>query len=345
MNLHRLHVDELNEAPGSAGDRLLTALRVSGACILEVPQYGVLHSRSLAAARWLFSLDSLSKQFPSTPAADAQAAADVSCEFGGMTFRRAASEVFALERGWVPPGRSSSGVAKEYFQYGHDIPNTVTRSSRLMNVWPDCVGAQEFRASKLEYVNVVTRAHVAMCRAVSAALFDGRTDAFHRSPLNLICRDTRYLPRPSSEGAKKETWIRNKPHVDLGEWTLIKVEKGFELLDGDSSDHGRNPDESNAWAPVPPQAFGADEVLVIAGLALEIRLGGAVRAVWHRVVGSPEGPPESRYSIVTFGNAGLDDVLSPIPGKSESSRHYPAIRRDELPIVGNRAYMRVLGDS
>lgn len=247
-------------------------------------------------------------------------------EVDGAAFFRAhhndrRADFLGKERGW-----SRSGArAKEYFQYGPEVRRGD--ESFIPNIWPTGDFGREFRLVKLDHLARLCAVHRAMFGVLGSVL---NKDKIAESPDSILCRDSHFLPTTQS------SVVRNKAHVDLCEGTLIHVEPGLQLYQGEAREPADVVDDAAGWQDV----SGAG-LLFIPGLALEIRTGGALRATWHRVV-SRVSAEQSRYSIVSFGHADVDDVLGPdlVPRGHEPARHYEPISREQLTVMGGLEYLR-----
>lgn len=343
--LERISIEAIDGDPSVTGRSMLEMLANNRALIIKVPGYGGLHQRSIDLARWFFNQPYEAKatadgcRFFSEKFRDA----DIQFEFAGESYRRMTADVYGKERGWTPLGKSNSAVRNEMFQYGCEKLPSGRDEPALQNVWPTCANADRFVSAKRALMDRMESLHRSLFSVISAGLFGGCTTRLCSEDVNIFCRDTHYFPKPQampSCEAQESIWVRNNAHVDLGETTLIKVEPGLQLYTGRATEYEYIINDSKGWCEIEASAFEQDDLLLITGLALEIRLGGAVPAVWHRVVGTTsKESADSRYSIVSFGNAGSNDLLTPlVPGR----REYIPIHRNHLPLVGNRGYVAAL---
>ncbi|WP_246761128.1 2OG-Fe(II) oxygenase family protein [Ralstonia solanacearum] len=134
--------------------------------------------------------------------------------------------------------------------------------------------------------------------------------------------------------------IRNPAHVDLSNGTLVHYREGLQLYAGRQRERAAICRDEAGWCDLDGASLPPDALIYLIGLATEITTHGRYLATWHRVVcDGPPGMHTPRLSIVSFCNAGIDDVL---PGGADlraSGIVYPPIERALLPVIGNVAYL------
>ena len=319
QHLSLLALDLIVSAPKLAGGILRDALQRQRACVISIPGFSNLYNASCQQSLEFFDLP-LNRKAAIMGIADSDIA----------RVRK-----HPCERGWKPSGSSKTGALKEYFQYGLDVDEgqAIPR-----NTWPEWDGLGAFRFAKTAVLDAFVGAHLALFRALESDAAMLRLEHFYSWPANILCRDTHYIaPSQASIGAGAAFW--STPHVDLAELTLLKPERGLELYLGSSADPGEVNSATANWARVEHDSFSEDELLCIGGLAMEIRSGGRVRATWHRVIRDSLG---DRYSIVSFGNAGVVDVLSAPKTREETGfNRYESISRPSLADIGSEEYLKL----
>jgi isopenicillin N synthase-like dioxygenase len=347
ITLERLELADIEKVPGSTGNHLVDKLKKDRALFIRVSHYNDVHEESARLSRLFFALpqeekhSALGVHFFRRHCGDLR----LSTSFLGETYCASAAELFGKERGWVPTGESNTKVRKEYFQFGFEVGAPVeSRGNLIQNVWPLGDFGRYFKRVKLRHLDLFCTLHLAIFRAMSRHFFNGCSDRFHTWPANILCRDTHYLPQQTSceVGINSNYHVRNLPHIDLGEGTLIKVENGLQIYTGRCTDAESIFNDVAGWKFIDESGCSPDDLLYIPGLALEIRSGGKIPATWHRVVAETDtGAAHPRYSIVSFGNAGTYDILAPFDSRRDERQAYAyiPIQRDHLPIIGNGVYV------
>ncbi len=347
ITLDRLEFSDIEKVPGSTADHLVDKLKKDRAIFIRMSDYDDVHKESVRLTRLFFALpeeekhSALGVHFFRRQCGDLR----LSTSFLGETYCASAAELFGKERGWVPTGQSNTKVRKEYFQFGLEGGASVESQGDLIhNVWPIGDFGRYFNRIKLRHLDLFCTLHLAIFRAMSRHFFNGCSDRFHTWTANILCRDTHYLPQQTNCEARINggCHVRNLPHVDLGEGTLIKLENGLQIYTGSCAGADSISKDVAGWKFIDESGCGPNDLLYIPGLALEIRSGGKIPATWHRVVAETDtGAAHARYSVVSFGNAGTYDILAPFESRRDERQacNYIPIRRDHLPIIGNGVYV------
>lgn len=339
-----------------ATPRTLACVKASlarhGAIILTAEGAHRLHMRSLDAARSFFHADAAIKAAVDGRRHYAARHGDATLAFrhAGIEHRCSLAELLGAERGWIPRGTSPSGANKEYLQYGvfgrrvaDGLPGL---KHNLWPCWPDRAQTRAFRAAKIQQTRFHARLHRAMLALLDSELSPpGQPAAPAHPPYEIICRDTFYHPHPAAPMAgaadrQAPRPIRNPAHVDLSNGTLVHYREGLQLYAGRQRERAAICRDEAGWFDLDGASLPPDALIYLIGLATEITTHGRYLATWHRVVCcGPPGMHTPRLSIVSFCNAGIDDVL---PGGADlraSGIVYPPIERALLPVIGNVAYL------
>lgn len=312
----------------------------------------LLHMRSLEAALSFFQADAAIKAAVDGRRYYAGRHGDATLTFrhAGIEHRRSLAELLGAERGWIPRGTSPSGADKEYLQYGvfgRRVPDGLPGlKHNLWPRWPDPAQTRAFRMAKIGQTRLHARLHRAMLALLDSELAPpGPPAAPAHPPYEILCRDTFYHPHPAAPEAgiaDRQTAlpIRNPAHVDLSNGTLVHYREGLQLYAGRQRERAAICHDEAGWFDLDGACLPPDALIYLVGLATEITTRGRYLAAWHRVVcDSPCGTHRPRLSIVSFCNAGIDDVL---PGGADlraSGLVYPPIERTLLPVIGNVAYL------
>ncbi len=339
-----------------AAPRTLACVRASlarhGAIVITAEGAHLLHMRSLDAALSFFHADAAIKAAVDGRRYYAARHGDTTLAFryAGAEHHRSVAELLGAERGWVPCGTSPSGANKEYLQYGvfgRRVPDGLPGlKHNLWPCWPDRAQTCAFRVAKIEQTRFHARLHRAMLALLGSELScSGQPAAPALPPDEIICRDTFYHPHPAAPAAgaadrQVPRPIRNPAHVDLSNGTLVHYREGLQLYAGRQRQRAAICHDEAGWLDLDSACLPPDALIYLVGLATEIATRGRYLAAWHRVVCSdPPGMHGPRLSIVSFCNAGIDDVL---PGGNDlraSGFVYPPIERTLLPVIGNIAYL------
>jgi len=339
--LPRYSLKQLEATRPALAARLVADLISCGAIIIEVEHYGDLHAASLRETERFFLA---SEEVKATADGllhfkNIHGHAVVELRHGPLVLRPTIAELLAQERGWVRRGQSPSKADKEYFQYG-TLGESVPKKVRALkhNVWP--IGGTSwryFKSIKEQQLAVHDHIHKLMIEflqpQVSPLSFLSNSAAQLRE---VICRETLYHP---STKPLQPRCIRNPPHVDLSNGTLICHVEGLQLYCGI---HRRREDicqDELHWFDVDTRLLNSNSLIYMVGLATEISSRGEYSAVWHRVTsGNRNQVAAPRMSIVSFGNAGIDDLLDGGVDQRSGRSVYPTIARNLLPVLGNKAY-------
>jgi isopenicillin N synthase-like dioxygenase len=350
ISLEHVHLEDLESHCSKATEGVIQALESAMGVIIEVPGFTASHLKALQHAQEFFKLSYEEKSRINGPAVfhSILGKKRITLKQGSKRLSKTKADVFGRERGWVPPEQTNSGVLKEYFQFGlelseneiNDMPDWVP------NIWPTGAFAKEFKQAKLTHLDLFCRIHRAILHTISSVLAaQYGTAPIFGWPANIICRDTRYLPGAQIiDSDSSVARIRNKPHLDLGESTVIRIADGLQLC-MKPPPLPKTPSNDN-WVSISAAGMTVDSVLFIPGIALEIRTNGLFKACWHRVVAvDNDAANQERLSIVSFGNAGITDTLQPLKGLIAKrfpvcKTYYPRIKRHLLPLIGNSGYLQ-----
>lgn len=329
MNQARLKIDissqnlfDLNDLRcGVNNEEFVRHIQSKQYALLHVSDIYRLYEESLYLSKAFFSLSDNEKG--TAILTDNEYQGYISGDFNGNVVNALVHEVAKRERGWVSKGNVNSRMPKEYFQYGHELKQDEICEGWIQNVWPQEGLIQGFKEVKLRLLSLYDNVHEVIFHCIENVL--GIPEIL-MWPRNVMVRDTYYIPVNEDSVA-----VRNACHVDLGEITLIHVEPGLEILIDDE------------WSEFDSEKWCSDIILCITGLALEIKSGGVIKASPHRVVCHDRlSGSKVRYSCVSFGNGGVNDILKPQLKMNNSMKEYLPIKRNILPLVGNKKYTETI---
>ena len=322
-----------------------SSLARDSAIILDVSGSDALHERSITASTFFFDAPDTvkseveGKQYFRRKFGDRR----IELSYGERVFQPSLAELLGGERGWIRRGTSPSKADKEYFQFGK-YGNYSPRGSLTAkeNIWPKHKAFRSFRRLKEEQLRLHERIHTAMLGVLQRDFVQehyrgGKWSA----PYEIICRDTLYHPSGACSASNVNTGkgVRNPAHVDLSNGTLVHFRDGLQLYTGKHREKAAISNDERSWADLGSTKLPQDTLIYLVGLATEISTQGKYRAAWHRVTeGKSIGLNQYRSSIVSFCNAGIDDIL--LGGRDHAVSHisYPAVPRQILPVIGNQAY-------
>lgn len=355
IKLKNLSTQEYYDNPDLFSSKFIKSIQQDRAIILDHPGFAESHEFSLKASKAFFEASDVSKNEVHGVTYFSKLHKDriMRGELAGHLFEKDLAEVLGKERGWVASSEANSGVPKQYFQYGPEISSLrqedveTAKRELIPNLWPSEEIFSGFKDYKSNHHKICTEIHTIVFQSIAIQMLGKEYQKTFYSGLgNIICRDTFYPPLLDESAYARETVIRNKPHMDLAEGTIIKHAHGLQIYMGKEAEREDIISDEEGWKTIDTINLTPDSIIYIPGLALEIKTNGALKGNWHRVISVPElDSSKARISIVSFGNTGINDVLEPLPqftsdagGKSK----YPSIIRSKLPLVGNKFYLESL---